>query len=228
MDCSPQAPLPMGFPMALVGLVYYYLCDPTADFKQVLVQDGAGREPAISKDQFGSLEPLWYFLEQDGRGITVQKEGFLQELVSGIPQTPVLRSCSRLSTHCQRLHGLCGTQNCRDPLSSRLLQLLCSGQHRSDSGKPCEWEPGWGSVPKNGEGSMRVRLPGLLLRRPGAPTECTHRSVQIHTHTQTTQQSHRWKITAIIIAPVLRIQGQEHPAGLFSPNLFIKQVFAEQ
>lgn len=107
--------------MALVGLVYYYLCDPTADFKQVLVQDGAGRERAISKDQFGSLEPLWYFLEQDGRGITVQKEGFLQELVSGVPQTPVLRSCSPLSTDCQRLHGLCGTQNCRDPLSSRLL-----------------------------------------------------------------------------------------------------------
>ena len=97
MDCSPQAPLSMGFPMALVDLVYYYLCDPTANFKQVSVQDGTEREPAISKDQFGSLEPLWYFLEQDGRGITVHNEGFLQELISGIPQTPVLRSCSHLA-----------------------------------------------------------------------------------------------------------------------------------
>lgn len=94
---SPPGSPVRGIPRALAGLVYYYLFHPTADFKQVSVQDGAEREPAISKDQFGSLEPLWYFLEEDGRGITVHNEGFLQELVSGIPQTPVFRSCSRLA-----------------------------------------------------------------------------------------------------------------------------------
>lgn len=109
------------------------------------------------------------------KGVTVQKEGFLQELVSGIPQTPVLRSCSPLSNHCQRLHRLCSPQNCRDPLFSCLLRLLCGGQHRSDSGKQCEWEPGWGSMPTTREGSMRVRVSlgsfcAILKRRRNART----------------------------------------------------------
>ena len=89
----------------------------------------------------------------------------------------------------------------------------------SQAGVPCPQpeKAQWGHV-----------SPWAPLCHPEALTECAHRSVQIHTHTQTTQQSHRWNSTAIRIAPVLRIQGQEHRTGLFFPNPFIQQVFAEQ
>lgn len=120
VDCSPQAPLPMGFPMALVGLVYYYLCDPTADFKAGFGTRWSRRasNSKISLVHWNHCGTFWSRME----GVSLcRRKAFSRNWSQRVPQTPVLRSCSPLSTDCQRLHGLCGTQNCRDPLSSRLL-----------------------------------------------------------------------------------------------------------